>query len=679
MYDSYGAVWRPGTYVFLQKGDGDSFEMVTTYEGLRDGSATGLTIHKSDASDTSRAGVYDAVQVGDIFEWRYADDCFVRYQVQEVQNDPTGGPPAKVLDVKAMTYAYTGCSGTISASAEVHMTWGDLPDLGGVSLAAPIVHGIYQIIPPGWRGEIVELVLDFSGPGQPGVYRSYSTLAEARLLPYWRDPALPEGWVLQDARIGFEGRRNGYCATFLTEERTRRRNEVRDEVYRDSAFHLCGLSITEWYRPQEAFDRNSVTETRVLAGRPAVVTYGRSSHYRISILVYDPETESEYEFRADDSSIGGSNPEPALTIVRGLFDEPSDPDTTTLRYDAYDLTGAVEAPGSYAFLADADDPSTAVTTYEGLRDGSATALLIHTTDADGVSRADVYDAVEAGDLFEWRQADDCWVRYRVTNVPAAEAAAAYREFGVRWETYVFQGCQTDSLPTSALTVKFTAAAELPLEHLGGTNLTGFAVVHGVRQLVPVGVLSPSGEVLSGTAVAVEPARVRPLTPLAGSVPHIHTGDLAEARRLPYWREPRVPAGWRFAGARSGDSAGGLHGYTAGYVGPEGYLAVTIMGAYASMLPMPADASWTVNDTQWLIVRELRVIAGRPATVTYSPLGPKHHDGAFVNVEVYDVATGAGYIVYGRNGSLGLLGGPAAAERVIAIASSLFDEQPAAGE
>ena len=34
-----------------------------------------------------------------------------------------------------------------------------------------------------------------------------------------------------------------------------------------------------------------------------------------------------------------------------------------------------------------------VTTYEGLRDGTTTALLIHKSDADGTSQADVYGEV----------------------------------------------------------------------------------------------------------------------------------------------------------------------------------------------------------------------------------------------------------------------------------------------
>ena len=111
----------------------------------------------------------------------------------------------------------------------------------------------------------------------------------------------------------------------------------------------------------------------------------------------------------------------------------------TLRYDTLGTTGAVTAAGSYAFLEDPDDTSTAVTTYEGFRDGSTTALLVHKADAYGASQAALYDAVTPGDLFEWRQAADCFVRYQVTGVicpkgrplPGPLCRDARRERGAR--------------------------------------------------------------------------------------------------------------------------------------------------------------------------------------------------------------------------------------------------------
>ena len=658
-YDLTGEVAEPGSYAFLAD-PADTTSAVTTYEALRDGTTTALLIHKSDAHGASQAALYDTVEAGDLFEWHEADDCFVRYKVTEVKPDPGAAVPRKLLAVEWMTYAFTGCrAGAVSASAAATVDWGELPDLGGASLRVPIVHGTAQLVPPDWTGPMKRA--EFHDHFITESAEAYTTdPAEARDLDYWREPELPPGWRLARAFSGgVEGPPLGYCAHYLNAE-------GRTGVY------ICGYQDGLRYEPREAhIPTGLVSEARIVAGRPAVVRYnpnpvGRSS---ITVWVYDAATEGVYRVDGRAPSHVSGNVEAVITIARSLFEPPNPlPPPTAFRYDTYDTTGEVAEPGSYAFLADPADTTSAVTTYEALRDGTTTALLIHKSDARGASQAALYDAVEAGDLFEWREADDCFVRYRVTDVPAVGATAAYREFGVRPETYAFQSCQTGSLPAGASAVHFAAAADLPLEHLGGTNLTDFAVVHGVRQLVPDGVLLPSGEVAPGATIAVEPTRWRELTPLALSVPDVHTSDLEEARPLPYWREPRLPGGWRLAGVRSGDYAGVLDGYWATYAGPDGYPAVRITGAYASGLSLAADASWTTNVGK-LIVRELRMIAGRPATVKYSPLGPKHNAVTAIEVEVYDAATGAGYILDGLSG--GLRGGPAAAERVIAIACSLF--------
>ena len=55
--------------------------------------------------------------------------------------------------------------------------------------------------------------------------------------------------------------------------------------------------------------------------------------------------------------------------------------STTLTYGAPVTTGAVTDDGDYAFLTDPDDLTTLVTTYEGLRDGSTTGLVIHQSDS----------------------------------------------------------------------------------------------------------------------------------------------------------------------------------------------------------------------------------------------------------------------------------------------------------
>ena len=121
-------------------------------------------IHQNDSVGTSQADFYDLVQVGDIVEWREADDCWVvRYTVTEVKDDPAGDPPRKLLAVAWMTYAFTGCSGAVAANAVASFAWGPLPALGGTSLTAPVVHGMTQIVPGDWTGAIMERPTRSSG------------------------------------------------------------------------------------------------------------------------------------------------------------------------------------------------------------------------------------------------------------------------------------------------------------------------------------------------------------------------------------------------------------------------------------------------------------------------------------------------------------------------------------
>ena len=153
--------------------------------------------------------------------------------------------------------------------------------------------------------------------------------------------------------------------------------------------------------------------------------------------------------------------------------------TSTFRYDSYDLSGTVGEPGHYAFLADPNDPTSAVTTYEELRDGTTTALLIHTHDAHGVSQAGIYDAVAPGDLFEWSQAYDCFVRYQVMEVKPDPGSPEPRTLlAVAWMTYAFAGC---SGPIAAGTTATFEWGDLP--NLVGSSLTT-PIQHGPFQLVP---------------------------------------------------------------------------------------------------------------------------------------------------------------------------------------------------
>ena len=133
--DAAGEAATAGSYAFLSGADGAA-SVVATYEGLRDGTAKRLLIHKSDTQGVSRATLYDAAAAGEFFEWRESNDCWVRYRVTEVLPGPAGGAPRKLLAVEWTTYAFTGCSGVIAVNADVAFDWGPLPDLGGPNLAA---------------------------------------------------------------------------------------------------------------------------------------------------------------------------------------------------------------------------------------------------------------------------------------------------------------------------------------------------------------------------------------------------------------------------------------------------------------------------------------------------------------------------------------------------------------
>ena len=359
----------------------------------------------------------------------------------------------------------------------------------------------------------------------------------------------------------------------------------------------------------------------------------------------DPVEPSAPEASPPTDAPASSAPEPAA-----MPGEPSpptaespapEPAPRSFLYDTYDRSGAVAEPGHYAFLADAADPASVVTTYEGLRDGTATALLIHTHDAHGVSQAAFYDAVETGDLVEWKQADDCFVRYTVTSAPAPAAGAVTRAFGVAWMTYAFTGCSgaiatasgsAGSTTTTAVSVTWGAV----LPDLGGTSLPA-PVVHGATQIVPAG----------WTGAREEPdLRADPSAP----PPYVYTTDLATARTLPYWREPQLPAGWTFVNAEGGK--GGLRapvfGYCARYSNERGRHGVEICGFYVRDALVRADeAAWGDG----LGVLETRVVNGRPVVVDYSPPGPNQARTGSIQAWIYDPPTKTGYWLSGGDRSL----------------------------
>ena len=316
IYDLSGAVSEPGHYAFLADPD-DPTSVVTTYEGLRDGTATALLIHTHDAHGISRTDLYDAVESGDLFEWRQAADCFVRYQVTAVKPDSTGTAPQKLLGVAWMTYAFTGCSGTVATTTAATLDWSDLPALGGPSLPAPIRHGLWQIVPEGWTGatEASQFIGDqFATP----VY--VETIAEARLFPRWREPDLPSEWVFWYAMTDPDVTPRGYEAAWGTGP--------------GWALIIEGEQVNTIAYPNFATGRGSgtlaVAETRIIAGRPAMVFYSpagalNAPYYGTVLFVHDPETNSVYTLHGRAKTLRGSNIDALIAIAESLFAEGSTP------------------------------------------------------------------------------------------------------------------------------------------------------------------------------------------------------------------------------------------------------------------------------------------------------------------------------------------------------------------
>ena len=394
------------------------------------------------------------------------------------------------------------------------------------------------------------------------------------------------------------------------------------------------LELGDWYLLFEKYDRAFALYERVwqLLEEDAA---------RIRI----PLDAGTYTVEVADRS-GAADSAYALAI--SLVEPPS------MSYPTFDRAGRVEAAGSYSILATADGMPRDVETYEELRGEAADAFRLHVADGGGASHAAFLATVEAGDVFEWRAASDCWTRYQVTSATPPANGATAREFGVKWVTYAYSGCSGALPGTLAATVSWYPP------DVGGVSLAS-PVVHGAFQLKPslwTGAVQP-GEVFD------TPGGYPPL-----QSPEVFTTDVTVARSFPYWRDPELPRGWAFMSA----TGGGLlvsRGYCASYSGLGGYLALEVCGEHALGKWFATDASWLADretDQPRLGVLETRMVAGRPAVIDFSPKGSFHYEGFLVSAIVYDAATDSLYAVSGRDPSLR----GDNVDGVIAIARSLFE-------
>ena len=321
-----------------------------------------------------------------------------------------------------------------------------------------------------------------------------------------------------------------------------------------------------------------------------------------------------------------------------------------LRYNALDATGAVASAGSWAILdagggggsggggvsgqAEAEatpTPPAVIATWEGLRSEAAT-LRVHQTDAGGTSWAAEFGAVSEGDLFEWRKASDCWVRYRVTGPPVRPAAGSGRwEFPVEWMTYAATGDGCTGAVGSAAALGADEAAPMVIP----ATVIDAPVRHGPWLLRPRDWEDAVEEPVAIPAVSGDPFTVRP---------GAHTADIAVARGFPRWREPTMPAGWKFESAATGAHDAPADGYRATYVNAKGYFAATIYVSRGTNWPLPVD----VLDYGPSIF-ETRIIDGLWAIVFYAPSG--HSPLASTAVQIFDDPAGIFYTVHGSDKSV----------------------------
>ena len=73
--------------------------------------------------------------------------------------------------------------------------------------------------------------------------------------------------------------------------------------------------------------------------------------------------------------------------------------------------------------------------------GEAKGLLVHLTDAGGVSRSGFYGGVRAGDAFTVWYAEGCWGHYEVAGVLADPPAVPRKRFAIEGVSYEFGACR----------------------------------------------------------------------------------------------------------------------------------------------------------------------------------------------------------------------------------------------
>ncbi|MCY3886631.1 MAG: hypothetical protein OXG19_02865 [Chloroflexi bacterium] len=638
---------RGGNMVILA----DFSEAIFTHERMRT-DATRILFNPIDAEGVNQTDHLATLDAGDMIEWHQGDDCFVRYRV--IRQSYVHSEVRRVGDVTVyvdpMSYAFTGCSGFIIKDRPVSIRLGPLPDLGGEALRVPIRHGPFQIVPAGWTGPtepeierpVIEKEKRVFGPDD----YAHDT-EEARRFRYWRDPTIPTGFTLETAFSGPQGTGPGYVALYASTGAGTGRTDyitiTAQPLSRDGA-----LQEAAWRRPDGSV---GVAETRVLAGRPAQVTYsplgpGHRPDFPVTVSVYHPLSQAVYVIQGTAPFMQGANIDAALAIAESLMASPLVDGGFRFFYSVAGHGTDSKPPGTFSLVVGGKETSRAVATYAEVQTFELLLdsiwdrpgwMTIHPEDADGIDRSDLWDAVEDGDMLEWRLTDDCFIRYGIRSARARKVDYALT---VEQHTYAFAGCP-DEIPTDEPMTLIVG--DLPV--LGGSSLTT-AIRHGLWQLAPAEWIGP-----------VEESRRWP----HHGLPYQGTYDITVARTFLRFREPILPEGWSFERATSG-TENGFYGSWAYWVHAESSALLEISGNYVTGM------SGSISAGEGYRSNYAYVIAGRPALVT---LRGSLNDPATqrdVHVRIYDRWTASVYSI--RADSLRLLGGNI--DAFLEIVASLFE-------
>ena len=339
------------------------------------------------------------MEAGDTFEWRQADDCFVRYTVTEIKPDPTGTVPRKLLAVEWLTYAFAGCSGAIETGGEHRIGWSPA-NITSPDVTSPIRHGNWLIVPQDWTGAMEEYVLVPYRENPECEGDEPTTLEEHA---FGRRPALPDDWVVENIR---EMMCDLLHVTYRSADWTA---DIDVYISRQWAvpFHI------PWVDPSNTHE---VVEATMIDGHPAVLRYDSRGFFNLNMKIYH-SSGIKYEVWTRSQSLV-SNPQAVIDIARSLYDTPTPAPgaTTTFRYDTYDTTGAVSTPGSHTILTDSSSTTSAASS-KGFLIG-AEAIIVTTYDSEGNSHAQFYDSIKVGDVVEWYPTNqpECWQRYKITAI-----------------------------------------------------------------------------------------------------------------------------------------------------------------------------------------------------------------------------------------------------------------------